>query len=290
MGVALHPQVPRRWFRHTIPLAIFALLLYLCGRSLRSLSGCGSGALSCITEGSSPLQVQQQSGSLEASEPEKPQCLGPQGMLGRMMGPFRASLNPEGDVELSQYLAGWRELIKFLSPFGSIFAFATSEAFTKVTALEARVQGPDAAQYKSLAAMVAWERRAGLLEQPGIAPRDSARSSGSRTTLLLHRALRWSQLCLHRVATGTLGGPDAGEQCNDAYGTVLGPHHPWLVRQAVRLAFLSFPGRGRLLELACPGTREAEARAALDRAAGTLEDVYNRTQGLLAEHGLLQLA
>lgn len=56
------------------------------------------------------------------------------------------------------------------------------------------------------------------------------------------------------------------------------------------LAFLAFPGRGRLLELACPGTREAEARAALARAAGTLEDVYNRTQGLLAERGLLQLA
>lgn len=152
------------------------------------------------------------------------------------------------------------------------------------------MQGPDAAQYKSLASMVAWERQEGLLEHPGVAPRDSARSSGSRTTLLLHRALRWSQLCLHRVATGALKGPDAGEQCNDAYGTVLAPHHPWLVRQAVRLAFLSFPGRSRLLELACPGTREAEARAALARAAGTLEDVYNRTQGLLAESSLLQLA
>lgn len=173
---------------------------------------------------------------------------------------------------------------------GSIFTFATSEAFSKVTALEARVHGPDAAHYRSLAAMVAWERREGLLELPGIAPRHSARSSGSKTTLLLHRALRWSQLCLHRVATGTLGGPEPGEQCSDAYGAVLAPHHPWLVRQAAHLAFLSFPGRGRLLELACPGTREAEARAALARAAGTLEDVYNRTQGLLAQRGLLQLA
>ncbi|XP_054431789.1 glycolipid transfer protein domain-containing protein 2 [Pteronotus mesoamericanus] len=291
MGVALPPQVPRRWFRRTIPLAIFALLLfYLCARSLRALSGCSSGALFCIADGPPSLQVQQESGSLEAPEREEPQCLGPQGMLGRIIKPFRASLNPEGDVELSQYLAGWRELIKFLTPFGSIFAFATGEAFTKVTALEARVHGPEAAHYKSLAAMVAWERRAGLLELPGIGPRDSTRSSGSRTALLLHRALRWSQLCLHRVATGTLGGPGAGEQCHDAYNTVLAPHHHWLVRQAVRLAFLSFPGRGRLLELACPGTREEAARAAVVRAAGTLEDVYNRTQCLLAEGGLLQLA
>lgn len=64
---------------------------------------------------------------------------------------------------------------------------------------------------------------------------------------------------------------------------------PRLVRQAARLAFLAFPGRRRLLDLACPATTQAEARAALVRAADTLEDVYNRTQSLLAERGLLQL-
>lgn len=137
--------------------------------------------------------------------------------------------------------------------------------------------------YTSLGTMVAWER-------PEIAPPPSAKASGSVTMLLLHRALRWSQLCLHRVATGMLGGPDAGVQCSDAYGTALAPHHTWLVRQAVHLAFLAFPSRGRLLQLMCPGARETEARAALARAAGTLEDVYNRTQGLLAERGLLELA
>lgn len=89
MGVARPSQVPRRWFRHVIPLAIFMLLLfYLCARSLRewshllweesrslgpktgflpltalpclspgALSGCGSKAQSCIHEGLLPLQV-----------------------------------------------------------------------------------------------------------------------------------------------------------------------------------------------------------------------------------------
>ncbi|KAB0358750.1 hypothetical protein FD754_002906 [Muntiacus muntjak] len=280
MGVALPRQIPRRWLHSAIPLAVFALLLvYLWARNLR----CGSGTQSCIVEGPPPFQVQQQSGPLEGPEWEEPQCLGPQGMLGRMMRLFRASLNPEGDVELSRYLAGWRELVTFLTPLGSIFAFATREATAKVTALEALVHGPEAAHYTSLGTMVAWER-------PEIAPPPSAKASGSVTMLLLHRALRWSQLCLHRVAIGMLGGPDAGIQCSDAYGTALAPHHSWLVRQAAHLAFLAFPGRGRLLELMCPGARETEARAALARAAGTLEDVYNRTQGLLAERGLLELA
>ncbi|ERE69341.1 glycolipid transfer protein domain-containing protein 2 [Cricetulus griseus] len=207
-----------------------------------------------------------------------------------MVSPFLACMSPEGDVELSQYLAGWRELLRFLTPLGSVFAFATSEAFIKVTALEARVHGPDASHYTSLATMATWERQAGLLELPGTEARNPARASGSRTLLLLHRALRWSQLCLHRVATGTLGGPDAGVQCGDAYSTALAEHHPWLIRQAARLAILALPSRGRLLQLACPGTGEADARVALARAARVLEDVYNRTQALLAGHGLLQLA
>ncbi|XP_006863548.1 PREDICTED: glycolipid transfer protein domain-containing protein 2 [Chrysochloris asiatica] len=285
MGVTVWPLFSRCRLCQTVPLAIFALLLlYLSARNLRALSGCESGAQSCTPKGSLPFQIQQE-GSLEALEQEEPACLGTQGMLGRMMRPFHASLSHKGDVELSQYLAGWKELVKFLTPLGSIFAFATSEASTKVTALETRVHGLHAAHYTSLATMTAWERRTGLLEGAGTVPPDS----GSRTMLLLHRALRWSQLCLHRVATGTLEGPDAGEQCSDAYESALAPHHPWLIRQAAHLAFLAFPRRDRLLQVACPGTRETVARAALARAAGTLEEVYNRTQGLLAERGLLHM-
>lgn len=193
-------------------------------------------------------------------------------------------------IALSQVISPFPPPNRFLTPLGSVFAFATSEAFIKVTALEARVHGPDASHYTSLATMATWERQAGLLELPGTEARNPARASGSRTLLLLHRALRWSQLCLHRVATGTLGGPDAGVQCGDAYSTALAEHHPWLIRQAARLAILALPSRGRLLQLACPGTGEADARVALARAARVLEDVYNRTQALLAGHGLLQLA
>ncbi|KAM4845064.1 glycolipid transfer protein domain-containing protein 2 [Thomomys bottae] len=291
MVVLLPPLGLRRCFCLAVPLTVFTLLLlYLSEQILGLLSGCRAQAQSSIPDGQLLFRVQPELEAQEAPKWEEPACLGPQGMLGRMVRSFWASLNPQEDVELAQYLAGWRGLLRFLTPLGSIFAFASSEAFSKVTALEAHVHGPHPEHYRSLLTMAAWEQRAGLLELPATRPRGSAGSSGSRTLLVLHRALRWSQLCLSRVATGTLGDPDAGAQCGDAYRTALAPHHPWLVRQAARLAFLALPSRDRLLELACPGASEADARAALARAAGTLEDVYNRTQGLLAGHGLLQLA
>uniref|UniRef100_A0A2K5I4F3 Glycolipid transfer protein domain-containing protein n=1 Tax=Colobus angolensis palliatus TaxID=336983 RepID=A0A2K5I4F3_COLAP len=202
MGVAVRPPALRHWFSHSVPLTIFALLLfYLSARSLGARSGCGPGAQACVPWGTRPSRYQE-SGPLEAPDRKQPPCLAPRGTLGRMMRPFHASLKPERDVRLSPYLAGWRALVEFLTPLGSAFAFATREAFTKVTALEARVHDPDAEHYSSLAAMAAWEQRAGLLEQLGAVPQDPARSSGSRTLLLQHLALRWSQLCLHRVATG----------------------------------------------------------------------------------------
>ncbi|XP_042536542.1 glycolipid transfer protein domain-containing protein 2 isoform X1 [Dipodomys spectabilis] len=284
MVVLLPHLCLQRCFR-LVPLTIFSLLLlYLIGQIICLLLGCRALAQSSIPDGPLLFQVQPELEAQVAPKGEDPACLGPQGMLGRMVRPFRASLNLQEDVELAQYLAGWREFLRFLTPLGSIFAFASSEAFSKVTVLEAQVHGPRAEHYTSLSTMAAWERRAGLLEPP------LAGSSGSRTLLVLHRALRWAQLCLSRVATGTLGDPDAGAQCADAYRTALAPHHPWLVRHAARLAFLALPSRDRLLELACPGASEADARAALARAAGTLEDVYNRTQSLLAGHDLLLLA
>nr|XP_013219232.3 LOW QUALITY PROTEIN: glycolipid transfer protein domain-containing protein 2 [Ictidomys tridecemlineatus] len=204
-----------------------------------------------------------------------------------MIRPFIASLKLEGDVELS----GWKELVRFLTPLGSTFTFTTSKAFTKVTALETRVHGPDSTHYTSLTTMVVWEKQAGMQELPGRVPRNSlARSLGSRMLLLLlQHALRWSQICLHWVATRTLGGPDAGTQCSEAYWTFLTPYHPWLIRHDARLALLALPTRSRLLELACPGTRE-RTRGLQRRTAGTLENGHNRTQGLIAGHGLLPLA
>ncbi|KAM4824494.1 LOW QUALITY PROTEIN: glycolipid transfer protein domain-containing protein 2 [Urocitellus parryii] len=181
---------------------------------------------------------------------------------------------------------------RFLTPLGSTFAFTTSKAFTKVTALETRVHGPDSTHHTSLTTMAVWEKgqecRSCQVGSPGTR---LAGSLGSRMLLLLLQgALRWSQICLHRVATRTLGGPDAGTQCSEAYGHFLTPYHPWLIRpHAARLALLaSLPTRGRLLELASPGTR-GDARATTDGAAGTLENVHNR-RGLAAGHGLLPLA
>ncbi|XP_068919227.1 glycolipid transfer protein domain-containing protein 2 [Petaurus breviceps papuanus] len=200
-------------------------------------------------------------------------CLGPDHVPGQMIRPFRESLTTEGDLQLPHFLDGWRKLVMLLDPLGTLFTFATQEASAKLSVLESYSHGPFSTHYHTFSAMADWEQN------------PSEQSSGLYTLVLLHRALRWAQLCLSGITR--VQKEDIGALCGEAYQRVLGPHHPWLIRQAANLAFLTFPRRSQLLVLVCPGSSELEAQEALSQVADMLEAVYNRTQGLLAERGLL---
>ncbi|XP_043856015.1 glycolipid transfer protein domain-containing protein 2 isoform X2 [Dromiciops gliroides] len=260
---------PRHWLSCALPFTIFIfmLLFYLTGGKRNELTGCGFRAQLCVPERSLTSQIEPglKSGELH--------CLGPNKLPGQMISPFRESLTTEGDLQLPQFLDGWRKLVMLLDPLGTLFTFATQEASTKLSVLESYSRGPNSTHYHTFSAMANWEKDPSKL------------SSGLRTLVLLHRALRWAQLCLGGIAR--VQNADMGALCRKAYQSVLGPHHPWLIRQAANLAFLAFPRRRQLLAMVCPGATEQEAQEALSQVADTLEAVYNRTQVLLNERGML---
>ncbi|XP_036623604.1 glycolipid transfer protein domain-containing protein 2 [Trichosurus vulpecula] len=237
---------PRHWLSCALPgtIFIFMWLFYLVGEKVDP--GLKSGEL---------------------------RCLGPEQLPGQVIRPFRESLTSEGDLQLPQFLDGWRKLVTLLEPLGPLFAFATQEASAKLSILESYSRGPHWTHYHTISAMADWERDPSKLH------------SGLYTLVLLHRALHWAQLCLGGITR--VQNEDIGALCGAAYRSVLGPHHRWLIRQAANLAFLAFPSRSQLLVLVCPGSSDQEAQEALSQVADVLEAVYNRTQRLLAERGML---
>ncbi|XP_074076774.1 glycolipid transfer protein domain-containing protein 2 isoform X2 [Macrotis lagotis] len=261
--------VPRHWLSCALPfiIFIFMLLFYLSGEKHNELTGCGFRAQLCVPERSLSSQVEPglKSGELH--------CLGPDKLPGQLVRPFRESLTTEGDLQLPQFLDGWRKLVMLLDPLGTFFTFATQEASAKLSALESYSRGPHSSHYQTFSAMAAWEQDT------------SKYSPGLHILVLLHPALHWAQLCLGGIAR--VQNVDVGALCGEAYQRVLGPHHPWLIRKAANLAFLTFPRRSQLLALVCPGVHEQDAQEALSHVADILEAVYNRTQGLLTERGLL---
>ncbi|XP_074167794.1 glycolipid transfer protein domain-containing protein 2 isoform X2 [Sminthopsis crassicaudata] len=259
----------RHWLGYGLPFTIFIfmLLFYLTGEKHNELTDCGFRAQLCVPERSLTSQVEPE---LKAGV----HCLGPDKLPGQMVRPFRESLTTKGDLRMPEFLDGWRKLVMLLEPLGTLFSFATQEASAKISVLESYSQGPYSTHYRTFSAMADWE------QDP------SEPSSGLQTLVLLHRALHWAQLCLGSIAR--VQNEDVGALCEEAYQKVLGPHHPWLIRQAANLAFLAFPRQSHLLAMICPGAKEQETQEALSEVADMLEAVYNRTQGLLTERRLLK--
>merc|ERR1712154_118677 len=96
---------------------------------------------------------------------------------------FSEAKSADGCVHLRPYIDGYRELLKFITLFGSVFSFVTSDVTDKLAILE-KFLSAEPEQYETVNAMVAHELG------PNKAQAKKPKSkSGSRTLLRLHRAL-----------------------------------------------------------------------------------------------------
>nr|XP_006196638.1 ceramide-1-phosphate transfer protein isoform X2 [Vicugna pacos] len=201
---------------------------------------------------------------------------------------FKQCLNEKEEVLLDHYLAGWRGLTclprRFLSGLGTVFSFISKDVVAKLQTMERLRSGPQREHYSSLQSMVAYEVGNQLVD---LQQRARHPNSGCRTVLRLHRALHWLQLFLEGVRTSP---EDASTTalCTDSYNASLAAYHPWIIRRAVTVAFCTLPTRKVFLETMNVGPPE-QAVEMLDEALPFIERVYNVSQKLYAEHGLLDL-
>ncbi|KAB1269282.1 Ceramide-1-phosphate transfer protein [Camelus dromedarius] len=197
---------------------------------------------------------------------------------------FKQCLNEKEEVLLDHYLAGWRGLVRFLSSLGTVFSFISKDVVAKLQTMERLRSGPQREHYSSLQSMVAYEVGNQLVD---LQRRARHPNSGCRTVLRLHRALHWLQLFLEGVRTSP---EDASTTalCTDSYNASLAAYHPWIIRRAVTVAFCTLPTRKVFLETMNVGPPE-QAVEMLDEALPFIERVYNVSQKLYAEHGLLDL-
>ncbi|XP_004705279.1 ceramide-1-phosphate transfer protein [Echinops telfairi] len=197
---------------------------------------------------------------------------------------FKQCLNESEEILIDHYLSGWRGLVKFLNSLGTIFSFISKDVVAKLQIMEQLRRSPQGENYINLQSMVAYEVGHQLVD---LQRRAGHPNSGCRTLLRLHRALRWLQLFLE----GLRASPEDARTsmlCTDSYNASLAAYHPWVVRQAVTMAFCTLPTRKVFLESMKAGPPE-QAVAMLDEALPFLERVYEITQQLYADHALLDL-
>ncbi|XP_004639735.1 ceramide-1-phosphate transfer protein [Octodon degus] len=197
---------------------------------------------------------------------------------------FKQCLNEKEEVLLDHYITSWKGLVRFLNSLGTVFSFISKDVISKLHIMEHLRSGPQCEHYTSLQSMVAYEMGNGLVD---LDRRSHHPNSGCRTMLRLHRALHWLQLFLEGLHTSP---EDARTStlCLDSYNSSLAAYHPWIVRQAVAVAFYTLPSRKAFLEAMNMGSPE-EAVEMLGEALPFIKQVYDISQRVYTEHSLLNL-
>ncbi|KAJ3588784.1 hypothetical protein NHX12_009638 [Muraenolepis orangiensis] len=244
-------------------------------------------------------------------------CPGQTFQVSVLLSHLHASSAQRLDILLQPYLSSWDELVRFMEALGPMVGLISNEIETKTSLIRqlalAAEKGPEAELHPDgLPA-----RGAAFGTADGVPPRaedgayHSVRSmievellhslvdfqqqtdSGCRTLLRLHRALDWLRLFLEKLAETPASDSGArlrspSELCREAYQNTLAHHHTWFVRRAAELAFIALPERAFFYRLVCVQNQE-ELSIVLLRAVAAIQEVYDRTQEILQENGMLEL-
>ncbi|XP_041864594.1 glycolipid transfer protein domain-containing protein 2 isoform X2 [Melanotaenia boesemani] len=243
-------------------------------------------------------------------------CPGQNFQVSMLLSHLLASPAYTSDVLLKPYLSSWDELMKFMDALGPMVGLISKEIETKTSiirklallsednpkaelALNAHsLNSMDAHSeeknnlkvsrytdaYHSVRSMIWVELNRGLVDF------HHQTDSGCRTLLRLHRALLWLKLFLQKLAETPVAGrvKSPSELCREAYQSTLSVHHTWFVRKAAELAFIAMPERGFFFRLVCVQNQE-ELSMVLNRVVKAIAEVYDRTQKVLEENGMLDL-
>ncbi|XP_072302446.1 glycolipid transfer protein domain-containing protein 2 [Eucyclogobius newberryi] len=236
-------------------------------------------------------------------------CPGQTFQVSLLLSHLQAGPADPSDVLLKPYLASWDELVRFMEALGPMVGLISKEIETKTTIIRQLAWSPDdnpeaelnpeilpmktSAQQKDRAHTSAYRSVRSMIRvelEKDMVDFDQQTDSGCRTLLRLHRALLWLKLFLEKLAvspvTGRLRSPS--DLCREAYQKSLANHHTWFVRRAAELAFIALPERKFFFKLVCVQDQD-ELSMVLTKVVRALEEVYNRTQIALEEHGMLDL-
>jgi len=187
---------------------------------------------------------------------------------------------------LSSYVAGYREVYKFLNLLGTVFGWVGSDVWAKIVTLQKYMDGAEKEHYTNIKAMIAHE-----MEQDLIKTKKKDDPSGTRTLLRLHRALEYIIAFLHKV--GDLKDQDLCSVISvESYEATLMKYHPWVVQKAAKLAMKLLPTKeGLILKVHPEGTEEGIKKTLEDfpKAVTAMRVAYDAMQVYYQENNLLDI-
>ncbi|KAK8750850.1 hypothetical protein OTU49_015027 [Cherax quadricarinatus] len=196
---------------------------------------------------------------------------------------FMQCKGDDGQLYLDGYLRAYSELNKFLKILGTIFNFVSHDIQKKVTILQCYRKGGAGDYYYSIQSMIEYERENNILT-------GSDQQSGSRTLLRLHRGLEFiggffSEI--HKASDDS----GLGSSASELYGRTLAKYHNWVLAKTASALLLMMPNKQTIVERITGGNTSIRAHneALMPKVIEAMNSVYNLTQKLYEDYGLLDL-
>ncbi|XP_062904747.1 ceramide-1-phosphate transfer protein-like isoform X1 [Mobula hypostoma] len=203
----------------------------------------------------------------------------------QLLAAFQACVTKDEDISLESYLEGWTELQKIINALGTVFGFISEEVNSKMEIIIQHRKGVHGKEYATIKSMIDYELKSDLVNNSRL--HSDGLVSGCRTLLRLHRALQWLQLFLDKLRYDSQSN-SISDICADSYQRTLAKHHSWLIQKAAGFAFLALPSRAKFLHMLCVQDNK-DTRVKLWNSVNAIERVYNITQHMYAQHGMLEL-
>lgn len=201
---------------------------------------------------------------------------------------FSKCLTECGEVTISDYILGYREVYKFLTLLGSVFTWVAADVLAKIEVLHKYNTGDNKHKYTTVRVMLEFE-----IDQKLINVKKKDDTSGSRTLLRLHRALEYVVIFL-----GKLQEIENTDKCapisREAYELTLQKYHIWAIQKAAKLAMGLLPTKDGLVQKVCPEVeKDPSLRSQVEgdfiQAVESMRKVYTVAQVLYEKEELLNI-
>ncbi|XP_065655254.1 ceramide-1-phosphate transfer protein-like [Hydra vulgaris] len=185
----------------------------------------------------------------------------------------------EDKFNLEAYNRGYNELCSFIFLLGTVFKFIANDIREKTDLLEEYRKGEKKEHYSHVQKMLQYEVQ--IYKQD-----PSFLLKGSGTLIKLHRALKFTQLFLKGL-TAINDTDSLPSMVISLYNSNLANFHPWLIRNAPKLAMYTLPSKNNLFKKIFK--EEFDSTLKLIECAKALEEVFVGIEDLYTQYDLHSL-
>lgn len=189
------------------------------------------------------------------------------------------------NIPLDLYCEIYDHFYGFISMFGNVFYFVTSDIEKKLNILRDCMKSEQKESYQTVKSMIEYESKMGFFKN-----KEKSYSSGTRNYIVLHRAFEFLNMFVHKLVEKMETNETATEILNECYQLTISKRHTWFIRKAVHAASYMIPKKQELIsQIFGEIIKQEDSSSQLDHCLNKLTELEELGYKVIPDH-LLEIA